>query len=205
MKKLGILCAALLCVFLTAQAIDINKKDWHQGEIILSNGDKLTGKVQYDLKQNVAIIKYDGKMQAYSAFKVDYFKIIDRKRRTLRSFYTMPFRNQKGIERLMFFELIFEDNFAIFNREHKARKEHAMLSEIPFVEEKEAEEEVTIFTYYVFTPDGNFRKVLTEKSDLVKKLSLNRSEKKNLENFIYENDLNLTNRSDFIRVIYEFV
>ena len=205
MKKLGILCAVLLWVFQTAQAIDIGKKNWYKGEIVLRNGEKLSGKVQYDLKQNVAVIKYDGKMQAYSAFNVDYFKIIDSKRRTLRSFYSMPFINPKGLKRLMFFELIFEDKFAIFNREHKARKEHAMLSEIPFVEDKETEKEVTVFTYYVFTPDGNFQKVLTEKADLVKKLSLNRREKKNLENFIYENDLNLNNRSDFIRVIYEFV
>jgi hypothetical protein len=87
------------------------------------------------------------------------------------------------------------------------RKKQAAISKLPFVEDKSSgdDKKVKVFTYYVFTPEGKFVKIFTEKNDLANKLSLDQKERRDMKRFIYENDLNLNNRSDFIRVIYEFV
>lgn len=208
MKQLSIFFSLMIMLTFTVEAGGIKKNEWHDGMIVLNGGHKLEGKIQYDLKQNIAILKKDDRMKAFSVYDINYFRFMDDKRKTLRNFYAMPYRQANGQERLMFFELVFEDDFALFNRETTVRKKEAALSEMPFVDDNrnsDRNENVKVFNYYVFTPDGKFVKIYTEKNDLADKLSLNREERKDMQRFIYENDLNLNNRSDFIRVIYEFV
>ncbi len=48
-------------------------------------------------------------------------------------------------------------------------------------------------------------KIFIEKEDLVHKLSLNQKERRAMSRFIQTNNLDLDNRSDFIKVTYEFV
>jgi len=207
MKKLSIFFSIMLLAIFSVEAGGINENDWHRGVIVLNGGHTLKGKIQYDLEQNIAILKKGDKMKAFSVYDVNYFRFMDSKRRTLRKFFSMPYRLKSGQQRLMFFELVFEDNFVLFNREKTVRKKQAAVSELPFVEDRSNgdEDKVKVFTYYVFTPEGKFVKIFTEKNDLANKLSLNREERRDMQRFIYENDLNLNNRSDFIRVIYEFV
>lgn len=205
MKKLCLFYALFFCLWANLKAGDLPKDDWNVGEIMLNNGDVLKGKIQYDLQQNVAMIKDEGLVKAFGAYNVNYFRFMDSERSMVRSFYSMPYPQDNGQERLMFFELIFEDGFALFNRELSVLKKHAVLSERPYIQEDEDMEEVKIFSYYVFTPDGSFQKIETEEKDLVEKLSLDRKEKKEMQKFIHENGLDLNSRSDFIRVIYEVV
>lgn len=206
MKRVNIFLAIIFCISLHAQAGGISKRNWHPGTVYLKSGGSLSGEIQYDLERNVAILKKDDRMKAFSVHNVDYFQIKDQKRRTVRKFYSMPYLLENGQQRLMFFELVFYDNFALFNREKTIKKEQAALSKRPHVIDRSGDNEnVKVFTYYVFTPEGKFKKIHTEESDLARKLSLNREEKKNMRRFIFDNKLDLKNRSDFIRVIYEFV
>lgn len=172
---------------------------------MLNDGKILKGKIQYDLKQNVAMIKKKGLVKAFSAYNVNYFRFMDSERSMIRSFYSMPFFQENGQERLMFFELVFEDGFALFNRELTVPKKHAVLVERPYVQKGEEEDLVNISDYYIFTPDGDFLRVETEKSDLVDKLSLSSKETREMEEFIDENQLDLDYPSDFIKVIYKVV
>ena len=205
MRKLSFFCAVFLCLWISADANGLPEEGWNVGEIVLSSGEKIKGEIQYDLDQNVAMIKHDGLVKAFSAYNIDHFRFLDTEMSMIRSFYTLPFQNGNEPERLMFFELIFEDGFAIFNRELEVSKKHAVLAQRPYVQNNEVEELVKISSYYIFTPDGNFQKVKTEESDLADKLSLGKQEKKEMRQFIYENELNLNYRSDFIKVIYEVV
>jgi hypothetical protein len=206
-KKLNILAICLLCFTLLAQATDINEKDWNRGKIVLQDGTSYSGELKYDLKQNVAMIKQKGTIKAFSAHQVDYFRFMDIKRKTLRRFYTMPYENQRGIERLMFFELVFQDGFVLFNRERTVRKRQAMLSELPFMSNgtNRNNERVTVFSYFIFMPDGQFKPLQAEQQDLIDKLALSKEERKDMRDFIHDHDINLKNRSDFIRLLYEIV
>ena len=205
MKKVAISLILIFCVSSFAQSDGLFKKKWNPGEVFFIEGGSLSGEIQYDLDKNVVILKKDGKLKAYSVHSIDYFLVKDQKRKSVRKFYSMPYRLEDGQSRTMFFELVFNDNFALFNRGKTVRKQQAKFTEMPHVIDDEDQKNVEVFTYYVFTPEGNFRKIFTEENDLVMKLSLNRKEKKSLHRFIYDNDLDLKNRSDFIRVIYEFV
>ncbi|MFP4093845.1 MAG: hypothetical protein ACLFUB_05140 [Cyclobacteriaceae bacterium] len=209
MNKLGIFLALMMCFSIFAQAADIGtdikKKDWHQGKLVLQNGDTYKGKIRYDLDQNVAMVRIDGTIKAFSAHVVDYFRFMDQELKTLRRFYTMPYENKRGMERLMFFELVFQDGFALFNRESTVRKKQAMLAELPFIDRSDREDEVTVFSYFIFMPDGDFKPIEAEQQDLINKLALDKEQTKEMRAYIHEHELNLKNRSDFIRVIYKFI
>ena len=132
---------------------------------------------------------------------------MDEQRNTLRRFYALPYQLRNGQSRIMFFELIFEDGFALFNREKTIRKNQAAITEKPILEDEEQgrNSKVKVSQYYVFTPKGKFVKIYTEKDDLADYLSLNPKERKAMDQFIQSNKLDLKNRSDFIKLIYEFV
>ncbi|WPP50211.1 hypothetical protein [Catalinimonas niigatensis] len=204
MKKLHLFYALFFCLWTSLEAGDLPKDDWNVGEIMLNNGEILKGEIQYDLKQNVAMIKKKGLVKAFGAYNIDYFRFMDSARSMIRSFYSMPYSQKNGQERLMFFELVFEDGFALFNRELSVPQKHAVLAERPYIQ-REDKGVVSISSYYIFTLDGNFQKIETEASDLADKLSLDRKEKKEMEKFIIENQLDLNYASDFIKVIYEVV
>ena len=205
MKRISIFLSLIFSISFLAQAGGIKKNEWNPGTIYLKEGNSLSGKIQYDLDKNIVVLKKNDKLKAFSVHNVDYFMFKDMKRRTVRKFYSMPYRLTDGQRRTMFFELVFNDNFALFNREKTVKRKQAAMTEQPHLIDKNDREHVKVFTYFVFTPEGKFKKIFTEESDLARKLSLNQQEKKNMRRFINDNKLDLKNRSDFIRVIYEFV
>jgi len=204
MRQIGFVWALILFVCTYVEAKDLPKNNWNYGQVVLKNGEVIKGDIQYDLKQNVALVKSKGLVKAYSVYNVDFFRFMDEHLKMIRSFYSMPYTYENGQQRLMFFELVFEDGFALFNRELDVAKQQAMVSKQYYVEKAE-DELVTIFNYFILTPDGTFRSILNEQGDLAEKLSLNKRERKEMRNFISDHNLDLQNRADFIKVIYKLV
>ena len=65
---------------------------WHEGKIVLLEGDTLKGSIKYDLQQD--LLQYsiaDQRTTAYSARKVLFFEIYDATVRKYRQFYALPF------------------------------------------------------------------------------------------------------------------
>ncbi|WP_277479163.1 hypothetical protein [Catalinimonas alkaloidigena] len=194
-----------MCLLFNAHASDLPKRDWNWGKILLKEGNVLEGEIQHDLDQNVVLLKKEGVVKAFSVYNVNYFKVIDEDRGMIRNFYSMPYE-QNGHERLMFFELVFEDGFVLFSRESKVAKKHAQLKKVPYVQDGTYDSSlVKVSNYYLFMPDGTFQAIHTDFSSIVDSLSLNKEEKKEMRQFILQNDLDLNDRSDFIKVLYEMV
>lgn len=170
---------------------------------MLNGGHTPKGELKYDLDKDVTLLRQGDKVKAISVYDINNFRFMDKKRHTLRRFYTMPYQLKNGQQRLMFFE----DGFSLFNREKTIRKKQASVTETPILEDVDGRKngKVKVSEYYLFTPEGKFVKIYTDKEDLADKLSLNPKERKAISRFIQMNDLDLNNRSDFIKVIYEFV
>jgi len=207
MKQLSIVFFVIMTSTLSVQSSDLDDGDWYFGMIVLNGGHTLKGEIQYDLDKDVTLFRQDDKVKAFSMYDVNNFRFMDEQRNTLRKFYAMPYQLRNGQSRIMFFELIFEDGFALFNREKTIRKNQAAITEKPILEDEEQgrKSKVKVSQYFVFTPEGKFVKIYTEKDDLADKLFLNPKERKVMDQFIQSNKLDLKNRSDFIKLIYEFV
>lgn len=206
MRKSSVFLLIFICLSYYVSATGLPKKDWDSGKIYLNEGKMLEGEIQPNFEQNVVLLKTDGVVKAFSVYNVNLFKILDDERGMIRSFYSMPYEQQNGQQRLMFFELVFEDGFALFSRELSVAKKHAKLKKVPYIQEGNNDRSmVKISSYYLLTSDGNFQKIQSDIGDIVETLSLNKEEKREMRQFILHNDLNLKDRSDFIRVIYEMV
>ena len=65
---------------------------WHEGKVVLLQGDTLKGNVKYDLQQDmVQFSAADQRVEAFTARKVLFFEIFDRTVNKYRQFFALPF------------------------------------------------------------------------------------------------------------------
>jgi hypothetical protein len=91
---------------------------WHEGKIVLVEGDTLRGMVKYDLQQDLIQYNLDDKRtEAFSARKILFFEIFDTSVRKYRQFFALPYTNSSGYRAPVFFELLEEGKMTLLSRE----------------------------------------------------------------------------------------
>lgn len=91
---------------------------WHEGKIVLVEGDTLKGMVKYDMQQDM--VQYsilDRKAEVFTARKVLFFEIFDESVHKYRRFFTLPFATTTGYRTPLFFELLVEGKMTLLARE----------------------------------------------------------------------------------------
>src|SRR5262245_33802181 len=90
---------------------------WHDGKIVLLEGDTLKGPIKYDLNQDVLQLNLKTKIEAYSARKVLFFEIFDITVHRYRQFFALPYTSPAGYRAPVFFELLEEGKLTLLARE----------------------------------------------------------------------------------------
>ena len=91
---------------------------FHEGKVILSNGDTLKGLVKYDIQQEVVqFAKAERHPLVYSARKVLYFEIFDNSVHQYRQFFALPYSPSGAYESPVFFELLSEGKLTLLTKE----------------------------------------------------------------------------------------
>jgi hypothetical protein len=107
---------ALIILFITLSNIalcqDWSQNDdhieWSEGEIILTNNDRLKGLVRFNTVNGVLAFD-DGKTnRVFNARSVSSFTYFDAIQNQRRSFYSISYEDSKGIKRPQFFEVLKE-------------------------------------------------------------------------------------------------
>src|SRR5688572_11875810 len=110
--------AALLLLSVQAGAQTWPFEMWHEGKIILVDGDTLRGMVKYDLQKDVLEYVYaDGKPDAFTARKVAFFEIFDQTEKKYRQFFALPYNVSGGYKTPIFFELLADGKMTLLARE----------------------------------------------------------------------------------------
>lgn len=110
----------LFCAFsVNAQSLKFQfpSEMWHVGDVQLTDGNKLEGKIKYDILGDVIQVNVNDKIQTFAANQVQQFRIFQEDIARYRMFYTIPFLNKNGYRRPRFFELIFEGETSLLARE----------------------------------------------------------------------------------------
>ena len=108
----------LLVITLSASAQQFPSDLWHDGKIVLLEGDTLKGSIKYDLQQDLQQYSVaEQRTTAYRARKVLFFEIFDATVRKYRSFYALPFTTTAGYRAPTFFELLAEGKMTLLSRE----------------------------------------------------------------------------------------
>src|SRR4051812_25254894 len=91
---------------------------WHEGKIVLLQGDTLKGAVKYDLQQD--LVQFNGagqRVEAFTARKVLFFEIFDRTVSKYRQFFALPYATTTSYRTPVFFELLEEGKMTLLCRE----------------------------------------------------------------------------------------
>lgn len=206
MKRICVVATFFTCTMAMAiqayAGLDLGDH-WYKGELVLQNGEILKGELQLNLDLNTVLLKQQDVIKAYSPYWVDHFRFSETEK--LRTFYTLPYQQEGGVEKLMFFELIFDDNFALFNREVTVHKEYASLIGLPFSGNPTDAHHVRACEYYLFLPEGELVRLETNPAEVSNQLASSNEEKKEINAFIYGQNLDLRRRSDMIKVLNYFI
>lgn len=172
---------------------------WHQGKVVLLEGDTIQGMVKYDFENDLVQVNQDNIMKTYSSRKLFYFEILDETTKSYRYFYSLPYSLQSDYEVPVIFEVLYEGPLTLLAREHLVTENVTP----------------TQYGYYYYPPGPSFTRVklaysfffLEEKGtikyyNLKKKdlLSFFEGRSKEVNQYIKKNNLRHDNLRDLVRI-----
>ena len=167
---------------------------WHEGKIILLEGDTLKGNVKYDLQQD--LVQYgvaDQRTTAFSARKVLFFEIFDTSVRKYRQFFALPFTTTSGYRAPVFFELLEEGKMTLLSRESVEYRTYSS----PYYMGSYSRL-VLVNKYYFLDEKGNIAEFTGNKNDL---LDLMNKKSDEVEKYIKANKLRFDDKYDFAKIV----
>jgi len=167
---------------------------WHEGKIILLEGDTLKGNIKYDLQQD--LVQYgvaDQRTTAFSARKVLFFEIFDTSVRRYRQFFALPFTTTSGYRAPVFFELLEEGKMTLLSRESVEYRTYSS----PYYMGSYSRL-VLVYKYYFLDEKGNIAEFTGNKNDL---LNLMNKKSDEVEKYIKANKLRFDDKYDFAKIV----
>ena len=167
---------------------------WHEGRVVLVEGDTLRGLIKYDLQQD--LIQYnlpDKRTEAFSARKVLFFEIFDTSVRRYRQFFALPYNTPTGYRAPVFFELLEEGKLTLLSRE---AIEYRTYNSPYYI--GSYSRQVLVNTYFFLDEKGTITEFKGNKNDL---LDLMGRKSKDVEKYIKDNRLRYDDKYDFARIV----
>lgn len=184
----------LFCCFMDARAQVWPSDLWHEGKIVLLEGDTLRGLVKYDLQQDVLQINSAQKIEAYSARKVLFFEIFDKTVHRYRQFYSLPFTTTAGYKAPIFFELLEEGKMTLLVRESLEYRTYNS----PYYYGASYSRLVMVYKYFFLEEDGMIESFTGNKNDLFDIMGKRGDE---VEKYMKENRLKFDDKYDLAKIV----
>lgn len=168
---------------------------WHEGKVVLVDGDTLKGLLKYDLVQD--LVQYELKnvrTEAYSARKVLFFEIFDNSVHQYRTFFSLPYNAFTDYKTPTFFELLAQGKLTLLSREHV---ENRVMSS-PYGYGYSYSREVMVFNYYLLTERGDIDVFTGGRGDLLKLMGNKRDK---VEQYSKENKLRYDEKYDLSKIV----
>jgi hypothetical protein len=204
-KLVYILIINLFVLNISANAQQLSRDFWHDGEVNLFSGETLKGKLRYDLDNDNIQLQYSGALKSFSAYQVESFEFFDEIMKTPRAFYALPYSKRENYESPVFFELYAEGSLSLLNREIITYRmvypagmgfwgwgyRPMMGANVPILED----------SYYILKlKEEKVIKITDTKREI---LELMQDKAREVEGFIQANRIRMDRRSDLIR-LFEF-
>jgi hypothetical protein len=168
---------------------------WHEGKVVLLEGDTLRGLVKYDMQQD--LLQYNGasgqKVVAYSARKVLFFEIFDITVHRYRQFFALPFNTPAGYKSAVFFELLEEGRMTLLSREALEYRTYTNPYYVGSYSRL-----VLVYKYFFMDDNGKIEEFTGDKRDLLDLMGKNADD---VEKYIKTNRLKVDEKYDFAKII----
>ena len=167
---------------------------WHEGKIVLLEGDTLKGFVKYNLQQD--LVQYnlaDKVVEAFSARKILFFEIFDNTIHKYRQFYALPYSSSTGYKAPIFFELLAEGKMTLLTRE---ALEYRTYNSPYYI--GSYSRQVMTYRYFIMDEKGDIQEFTGNKNDL---LSMMGKKSEAVEKYIKSNRLKYDDRFDLAKIV----
>jgi hypothetical protein len=192
MKQFILLFCLLVTSLSFAQTFPFDQ--WHDGKVVLENGDTIAGSVKYDL-QDLLQVRHQNKMESFSARKVLLFEIFDQGYKRYRTFYSLPYSANGGYKSPVFFEVLTEGKITVLARE---KVEYRTYGYSPFMYGSYNTRKVMVNVYYLLKENGNIVDFSGKRNDWLDLMG-NRSNE--IHDFAKDNKLDFDRKYDLKRII----
>ena len=196
--KQTLLVWIFILIFSASKAQEFPSELWHQGFLVLVNEDTLTGKLKYNLDQELIQIETKDKIYTYSGNKVFYFQIFDQTVDSYRQFYTLPYALVNKYEAPVFFEVLVEGKVTLLCRESISIKLEQDNNPYPYSSRMTYSREVLLYSYYFLDSNGRITEYSAKKKDLLRALSKKANK---IEEYMKVNHLKADKRNDIVRIL----
>jgi hypothetical protein len=167
---------------------------WHDGKIVLLEGDTLRGHVRYNLQTD--LVEYamnEEKPEAFTARKVLFFEIFDETVHKYRRFFALPFAMNAGYKAPVFFELLVEGKMTLLAREFLENKVYTSVYYAGSYSRV-----VLSYKYFFLKEDGDIVEFNGNKNDL---LDLMGKQANDVEKYMKSNRLRVEDKYDFAKIV----
>lgn len=195
LKSILIVCLVLVCSVSSAQRFP--SQVWHDGKLVLLEGDTLRGQVMYN--QETDLIQYSTNnqktIQTFTARKLLFFEIFDETRSNYRQFYALPYNLTGGYKAPIIFELIHEGSeLTLLSRE---AIENKVISS-PYSNTAAYTRTELVYTYYFLNSEGDITKFNGKKKDLI---WIMKAKSDQIKKYMKAENIRVDRRSDLVRAV----
>ncbi len=192
-------CLLILIAFgsLTASAQYFPSQIWHEGELTLLSGDKLQGKLKYNLEADVVQLNTINTVQTYSARKILFFEFYDQEYGRYRQFYALPYEGTSNYRVPRLFEVLHENTLTLLCREEIVQDNLPQFGYYNYYGNRMGTRQRLDFNYYFLNRDGEIVRYSQKKDDLYNIMDNHQRE---VRKYIKQNRLKHDRQGDLVRI-----
>lgn len=175
---------------------------WHDGKIVLENGDTLRGSIKYDL-DDLLQLKHDQRLETYTARKVLLFEIFDQTYSRYRQFYSLPYSENGSYKSPVFFEVLTEGKITLLAREKvevRTYNNYPYYSPYPgmYPRGNYGSQRVLVNLYFLLKENGNIESFSGKKNDWYDLMGYRANM---MHDYVKDNNLSFDKKYDVKRII----
>jgi hypothetical protein len=168
---------------------------WHNGEIVLLEGDTLTGRIMYNMEsQTVQFSNNNETIQTFSPRKLLAFDLYDEILGSYRVFYILPFEADGHYTTPYIFEVLFMGERISLLRTEKVE---TVVRSTPYIYGGSYSTIEQVYSYYFVKPGGEIKPFDGKKSSLFRIMG---DKSAQIRQYVKENNMNLDRVSDLMKI-----
>ena len=198
----------IIAIFLQFLAFQVSSAapndEWHQGEIVLTTGEKLQGEVNYT--DELVQCNTNNLIKAFSTSQINYFQFFDPIINVYRTFVPVDFSVAEGVKRPAFYELVSEGTITLLRKEKYAYqlandpyKERDLAYETQRLERFQHDVHMRVQDFeYFYVYNGKFHPLHNFRKEVSPIMVVHETE---ISRFIEQNSLNPKEAESQVRII----
>lgn len=191
MQRILFILLLVSCGSLQAQVFPFEL--WHEGKLVLEEGDTLRGAIKYDLQSDLLQYQINKRIETFTARKVIFFEIFDQTVKKYRQFFSLPYSPTGGYKAPVFFELLAEGKLTVLCREALEYRTYSS-----FYYYGTYSRLVLVNKYFLLMEDGSISEFIGKKNDW---LSLMGRYEEDVQKYAHSNRLDFDQKYELAKIL----